>query len=171
MTKTIIKKTAICLKTTGTASEFLMDSIENINKELSISKIPKSYKRSTGNGKLIKVHDFEFNDKMAGIYAWNDGEAGWENKNELPPPIAEDLYFGNIYIIGHNDNKQVDISMDEYKSLLNKYFGGFEDLGSDDSWSSEEEVDDDDSIHDFIVNDDEEEYESESESESESDDE
>ena len=61
--------------------------------------------------------------------------------------------------------------MDEYKSLLNKYFGGFEDLGSDDSWSSEEEVDDDDSIHDFIVNDDEEEYESESESESESDDE
>ena len=151
MTKTIIKKTAICLKTTGTASEFLMDSIENINKELSISNIPKSYKRSKGNGKLIKQHDFTFGNKIARVYAWNDGEAGWENKNELPPPIAEDLYFGNVYIIGHNENKQVDIYADEFKELLNTHFGGFEDIDSDDSWSSEEEADSDDSIHDFIV--------------------
>jgi len=151
MSKAIVKKTAICLRSTGGFSEFLMDSIENIDKELSTTNIPKSYKRSKGNGKLIKQHDFTFGNKIARVYAWNDGEAGWENKNELPPPIAEDLYFGNVYIIGHNENKQVDIYADEFKELLNTHFGGFEDIDSDDSWSSEEEADSDDSIHDFIV--------------------
>ena len=45
----------------------------------------------------------------------------------------------------------VDLTKSDYDSLINKYFEGFDDIGSEDSWSEEETVASDDSIHDFIV--------------------
>ena len=39
MSKAIVKKTAICLRSTGGFSEFLMDSIENVDKELSTTTV------------------------------------------------------------------------------------------------------------------------------------
>ena len=90
-------------------------------------------------------------DMTVSAYAWNDGEAGDENKHDLPPPIDNDLYFGNVYLLGHIGNKMVDLTKSDYDSLINKYFEGFDDIGSEDSWSEEESVRSDDSIHDFIV--------------------
>ena len=89
--------------------------------------------------------------KVVSVYAWDDGDAGYENKHELPVPLDNTLYFGNMYLIGHVDNKQVNLSKEDYDDMCEKYFGGFDDIHSEDSWSSEESLRSDDSLNDFIV--------------------
>jgi len=147
----IVKTYALCLKSVGGISEFLMNKSDNIGETFDTINIPKSFKRSKGIGKLTRQHDFLFNEKIISVYAWNDGEAGWENKNELPHPIENNLYFGNIYMIAHLDNTQVDITLNDFDKFTTQYFGDIEDIGSEDSWSSEESSNSDDSINDFIV--------------------
>ena len=123
------------------------ENIENL--------IPKkfiSYKKKT----ISRECDYKYNDKTLSFYAWNNGRAGSENKHDLPPPIDKELYFGNIFVIAHNNNEIIDLTETEYDEFYENAFGGFEDLGSEDSWSEEEIVNSDDSINDFIVDDEEE---------------
>jgi hypothetical protein len=77
------------------------------------------------------------------IYARNTGNAGQENKTELPPPIDNDLYFGRIAIVASKDEDgedPVDLPFEIWKSVREKLFGGFEDLGGDDSSESEDDI-------------------------------
>jgi hypothetical protein len=145
-----MKVNAICLRFTGDSSVFEMNAMEDAH-NLNIANIPKSYKRTKGRGKLSTQHIFEVGSKNLTVFAWDDGDAGSENKHELPPPLADDLYFGNVYVIAQENNKQVDITMDDYEELKDTYFGGFDDIGSQDTWSEEEELSDTDSLNDFIV--------------------
>ena len=59
----------------------------------------------------------------------------------------------------YKNNRVIDLSLDSYKEFYTTAFGGFEDIGDEDSWSSEEELAADDLA--FIVNDDEDEDEDE----------
>lgn len=142
---------AICLKYSGNSATFEMNSTTQSTK-LSITNIPKSYKRTKGNGNLCIQHEFIVGKKKLCVYAWSDGEAGDENKHELPPPIDNDLYFGNSYILAFDSKKnQTDVSLEDYEKLREKYFEGFDDVCTEESWSTEEELSDTDSLHDFIV--------------------
>lgn len=87
------------------------------------------------------------------LFSWEkENEPGLENKIELPPPLAEKLYFGNMYLIGFDESENlISIKKEDFQNLTEILFEGFEDLGSEDSWSTEEELRDDDSINDFIV--------------------
>tara|TARA_B100000427_G_scaffold63062_1_gene49772 strand:- start:23666 stop:24148 length:483 start_codon:yes stop_codon:yes gene_type:complete len=140
----------ICLRCTGDVAEFVMKSVK-IEDELSTEKIPKSVKRTKGIGCLKRRCDFPVNQKILALYAWDNGEAGDENKHELPPPVDNDLYFGNSYLLGVMNNNHVDVTKEDYNAMINEYFEGFDDIGSEDTWSEEESVASDDSIHDFIV--------------------
>ena len=141
---------AICLRCTGDVAEFEFN-VNKLESELSTKNIPRNVKRTKGNGNLLLRHNYDFDDKMIALYAWDDGEAGDENKHELPTPLDNILYFGNVYLIGHIDNKQVSITKEDYENMKEKHFEGFDDVGSEDSWSTDESVASDDSIHDFIV--------------------
>ena len=146
---------AICLTKNNIKSINISDSnlskiTENI--EHLILKKFISYKDVT----ISRECDYKYNDKTLSFYAWTNGKAGNENKHDLPPPIDRELYFGNIFVIAHNNNTIINLSELEYKQFYNNAFGGFEDLGSEDSWSEEEIVNSDDSIHDFIIDDNEE---------------
>ena len=103
------------------------------------------------------------------VFAKNKGRANTENKYELPPPIDNDLYFGSILIVKHTEKDKykladlLDLNVEEWEKYYEKLYGGFEDLGEDDSYSSEEEVDPDMLTKEgyskedgFIVDDDEE---------------
>jgi hypothetical protein len=140
----------ICLRYNGDAIEFDMKSVK-IENELNTNNIPKNVKRTKGIGSLKRRCDFPIKDKILVLYAWKNGEAGDENKHELPPPVENDLYFGNSYLLGVINNNHVDVTKSDYNEMKNKYFEGFESIGSEDSWSEEESVASDDSIHDFIV--------------------
>ena len=88
-------------------------------------------------------------EKYLSVFAKNKGRANTENKYELPPPIDNDLFFGSIIIVKHKEkdeyklNDLIDLSVEEWEKYYEKLYGGFEDLGEDDSYSSEEEVDPD----------------------------
>jgi len=103
------------------------------------------------------------------VFAKNKGRANTENKYELPPPIDNELYFGSILIVKHKEKDKyklsdlLDLNVEEWENYYEKLYGGFEELGEDDSYSSEEEVDPDMLTKEgyskedgFIVDDDEE---------------
>ena len=54
--------------------------------------------------------------------------------------------------MGYSNGKHVSIDKDDFKMLSEIHFEGFESLGSEDSWSSDDDtLASDDSLNDFIV--------------------
>jgi hypothetical protein len=98
------------------------------------------------------------------VYGKTTGKANQENKYEFPPPIDNTLFFGNCVIVKKmesNPNQVVDLSESSWNDIYETLYGGFEDLGDEDS---EEDDDDDDDIprtksgyakDGFVVDDDE----------------
>ena len=130
-----------------------------------------------GTGKIERECDFEWQEKTLSVFAFTNGKAGKENKTELPPPLDTQLYFGNIIVIAHADGEVTDLPVEEYQEFYNSAFGGFEDLGEEDSWSDDDEEpntedeafivndEEDDDDEEFVVNDEEDEEDEEFESE------
>ena len=147
-------KSVIVLRKNGCSSKEIKVSTNlNIDK-LDISKFPDKYIKGVNTNKLERECDFDYLDKIISIFAFNEGAAGEENKTELPPPLDKQLYFNNIFVIGHNNNKIVNLTKSEFDEFYETSFGGFDDINSDDSWSEEEEANSED--EDFVVNDDDE---------------
>jgi hypothetical protein len=95
-----------------------------------------------------KVKD-EGENKYISVFAKNNGRANSENKFELPPPLDKELYFGTILIVLHKEKDKYeledleDLTIEKWEKIYEKLYGGFEDLGGEDSYSSEEEIDPD----------------------------
>jgi hypothetical protein len=78
-------------------------------------------------------------DKLV-VFGSTEGNAGQENKYDFPPPIDNTLFFGNILIVRYDkENKPMDLTMADWKSIYSSLFGGFESLGDEDSSEEEEE--------------------------------
>lgn len=78
------------------------------------------------------------------IYGKTTGRANQENKYEFPPPIDNTLFFGSCVIVNKTeDGGAANISEDEWTSVYEYLYGGFEDIGSDDEDEDEEDEDDD----------------------------
>jgi len=76
------------------------------------------------------------------VYSRKTGKAGQENKYEFAPPIDNDLYFGSVAIIGVDEQANIiDLTVEQWKKIHEKLYGGFEDLGAEDSEESEDEMD------------------------------
>lgn len=117
----------------------------------------------------------ELNDKSYSIsvYGKTTGRANQENKFEFPPPIDNTLFFGNCIILNKIDGEPANLTEKEWDSVYEYLYGGFEDIGEDDS---DEEEDEDDELprtksgyvkDEFIVDDDEEDEEEDEEEEEE----
>ena len=77
------------------------------------------------------------------IYAKDNGRSGSENKKELPRPIDEKLYFGNIAVVCHsekeiNDDNLLDLDIKKWEKFYDKAMGGSESLGEEDSDEEDE---------------------------------
>lgn len=74
------------------------------------------------------------------LYGKCDGRAGQENKYDFPPPVDNALFFGSCVLIHKNKSKEMaDLNVPLWKVIYEKLFGGFEDIGSEDSEEEEEE--------------------------------
>jgi len=120
----------------------------------------------------------DLNDKpySVSVFGKITGKANQENKYEFPPPIDTTLFFGNCIIVNKNDEKAVSITADEWESVYDYLYGGFEELGDEDS-EEEDEYDEDVPRtkegyvkDDFVVDDEEDEFDEEDEEEDEDDD-
>jgi hypothetical protein len=88
----------------------------------------------------VKEPNFEgsyvWKDTTITIWGWTDGKAGTENKHELPPPHDKVLLFGDVIAAVPKG----DLTIEQWKEFYNKAFKGFEDLGSEDSESGDEDA-------------------------------
>ena len=77
------------------------------------------------------------------LFGKQSGRANSENKFDFPPPIDSTLFFGNMLILAYKneikDGNEVDLNVDAWCRFYEKLMGGFEDLGSKDSSSCEED--------------------------------
>lgn len=87
-------------------------------------------------------HVWRSGDHAVELWAKTTGRAGNENKSELPPPVAQQLYFGPIYLVKaeRRTATPVSFSLEEWRSFYDEQFGGFDDLDEEES-SSEDELD------------------------------
>jgi hypothetical protein len=98
------------------------------------------------------------------VYGKTNGRAGQENKYEFPPPIDNTLFFGACVLVNKENGEPNSITKDEWKLVYDHLYGGFEDIGDEDS-AEDSEDDVSDTVprtkegyvkDDFIVDDDEE---------------
>tara|TARA_Y100000590_G_scaffold459335_1_gene616079 strand:- start:55 stop:600 length:546 start_codon:yes stop_codon:yes gene_type:complete len=90
---------------------------------------------------------WHYDNKKVSLYSKNAGRANSENKYEFPPPIDSELYFGTVVLVAHNTDEVnldtvVDFTKDEWTVLYDKLMGGVEILGSEDSYSTDDEDND-----------------------------
>lgn len=71
------------------------------------------------------------------LFAKTTGRAGQENKYDLPPPVDDVLYFGRCLLINEDGS---DLTIELWHKIYEDLFGGFEDLGDDDSDEEEEDL-------------------------------
>jgi len=133
----------VCIKKNGSIKSLELSSL--ISLPINLEAL------SNADKKILKMFrgyacecDFNLDDYTVTILGKTEGKSGSENKKELPPPIDNEIYFGNVYAIAHRNDSFRDLSIQDFEEFYNSAFGGFEDLGDEDSWSEELEEDTDD---------------------------
>jgi hypothetical protein len=113
-------------------------------KEFDINTLYKScgFKKALG---FTKVCTWKIPEKyFVSIFARDSGNSGQENKYELPPPVDTKLFYGKMAIVCTEEadiDSIKDYTIQEWEKDYETLFGGFEDLGSEDSSDSEDEDD------------------------------
>ena len=115
--------------------------------------------KAVSDEELTKKYSLKTSDAK---HCWNaktSGRAGQENKYEFPPPVDSELYFGKCVLV--NSSGSGNITVAEWGRIYENLYGGFDDIGADDS---DEDEDDMDGValtkagymkDDFVVDDDE----------------
>ena len=86
----------------------------------------------------LKIDEKSYN---IGVYGKTEGKANQENKYEFPPPIDQTLFFGNVVVVNKDENNQwSDLTVDEWETIYEYLYGGFEDLENDSEESEEEDI-------------------------------
>ena len=94
--------------------------------------------------KLATSWDIKYKDKQyfISVYGKTNGRAGQENKYEFPPPIDNRLFFGNCILVNQLEGEEpTSLSKIEWQGIYEQLYGGFEDIGSEDSEEEEEDND------------------------------
>jgi len=68
------------------------------------------------------------------LYGKTTGRANYENKYEFPPPVDNTLFFGSCILIAKSaEGAIVDLTEDMWEKIYETLYGGFEDIGEEDS--------------------------------------
>ena len=123
----------LIIEKTGTIKELKVKSPDDIHKKCGF-KTPKDFEHQTTWN--VECCNEKFNIKL---YAKLTGRANSENKYEFPPPVDKDLYFGSVALIAFSMNDEIlDLYSETWEKVYEDLYGGFEDLGSDDSDETDE---------------------------------
>lgn len=132
----------ILIEKNGSLKEIDCDEVEEPEyyKLVGMKRKSKDFKKQT-------TWDLEMDGKqyIIQLYGKDKGSAGQENKYDLPPPVDETLFFGSCLLINtKKDGTIQNLSKLLWASIYEHLFGGFEDIGDEDSEDDEEEDEDDD---------------------------
>lgn len=124
-----------------TSKKSNMESFELLH-TFSRDSFPKERKRNCDLS--VDVNGFE----TILLFGKKDGRAGLENKYEFPPPIDNEIFYGNLCLtkcLTTNSNNTperhfVSLSVGEWKKHYEALFGGFDDCNESDV-DDEEDID------------------------------
>tara|TARA_B100000963_G_scaffold239000_1_gene209077 strand:- start:673 stop:1158 length:486 start_codon:yes stop_codon:yes gene_type:complete len=112
------------------------------NKIKNLSGFLVNSSKSQGNDDIKKLYSWKYEENIIVCYGWYDGEAGFENKHDLPPYgesvfLDEDsstqLLFGDIFMICYDkDDNIINFNVSDYGVFYNFIFGGFDDCDDSD---------------------------------------
>ena len=105
------------------------------------------------NKNISKINKWNYNNFIYVLYGCINGDAGEENKYDLPPPCDCDLYFNDLYFIKYENNNIIDLTIEDYNTFYAFCFEGFESLENTDD-EIEEELSEHTSDREFINDDD-----------------
>ena len=138
------KTKIVIISKTGSLNETIVET----NKEMTLSELTTILSKKCANKKsdgFSCYHTYKYKNKKKGakgakgvpsyiyidVWCKTDGRAGQENKYELPPPIDEIIFFGNIALVARVDTQSAcDLSIELWNKIYEKLFGGFEDLAA-----------------------------------------
>jgi hypothetical protein len=102
--------------------------VKEVSRETLYSKC--GFRKAEGFEKRT-VWNVELNEKYnVELWSRNDGKANTENKYDFPPPVDNELYFGNCCVVRIDEESDaiIDLTMSEWNKIYDNLFGGFEDL-------------------------------------------
>ena len=139
------KTKIVIVSKTGSLTETNVET----NKETTLDELTTILSKKCANKKsdgFSCYHTYKYKNKKKGakgagatassylyidVWCKTDGRAGQENKYELPPPIDEVIFFGNIALVARIDTQSAcDLSIELWNKIYEKLFGGFEDLAA-----------------------------------------
>jgi len=138
------KTKIVIVSKTGSLTETNVET----NKETTLAELANILSKKCANKKsdgFSCYHTYKYKNKKKGdkgvgagasyiyidVWCKTDGRAGQENKYELPPPIDEIIFFGNIALVARIDTQSAcDLSIELWNKIYEKLFGGFEDLAA-----------------------------------------
>lgn len=95
---------------------------------------------SINNDSISELYTWTYENITTKCYGSYDGDAGFENKHELPPngvsnfleeDSSEKLLFGDIFILRFEGDKLINTSISDYGEFYNLIFNDFDDCRSD----------------------------------------
>ena len=118
---------------------FKDDKMKEIN--IKGKNILKSLEKISTNDNISELYSWEYENVTTKCYGSYDGEAGFENKHELPPNgistfleenSSEKLLFGDLFIVRFKNDIPIDTSISDYGEFYNLMFNDFDDCLSED---------------------------------------
>lgn len=119
-------------------------------KEITVkgNNLLKSFtKLSVNNDSISELYTWTYENITTKCYGSYDGDAGFENKHELPPngistfleeDSSEKLLFGDLFIARFKSDKLIDTSISDYGEFYNLMFDGFDECLSEEEEESED---------------------------------
>jgi hypothetical protein len=133
MSKNII---GVLVEKNGDVKEIKINDVHNLYKSCKLKSDNDFSIRHTWTVKLKKTTH------VVSLYSKNTGRANMENKYDLPPPIDNDLFYGNMLLIKYDSEEKtkiVDLQLELWEQIYEHLFGGFEDLKETEKEDEEEE--------------------------------
>lgn len=126
----------LIVEKTGNIKESKIKSPEEIYKKCGF-KTPKDFEHQTTW--TVECYNEIINVRL---YGKTTGRANSENKYEFPPPVDNELYFGSVALLAFSEDEEIlDLYSETWEKIYEDLYGGFEDLGDEDS-SEEDELED-----------------------------
>ena len=137
-------------------------SMNDLHHKLNVKNICNQLQKvcnSQGEKKVQELYYWNHDNSVIKCYGWYEGDAGFENKHDLPPSgisseLDEDsstiLLFGDLFIVRFEDNKIRNIDVSNYAEFYNICFEGFDDCEEDTDDGYENESHEEDG--DYIIN-------------------
>lgn len=130
--------------------------LEEGDKRAEICKIVRDLSKSQGDGEIKSLYTWSHCDNEITCYGWYDGDAGFENKHELPPNgkstfLDEDssvqLLFGDLFLVMNDVKGICDFVVSDYSEFYSLIHGGYDDCDdSEDSSEPDPESEDEDYV-------------------------